>query len=399
MTSARQREVDSPAMKGDYSITGYLDWLLRQALQWQASDVHIETARDRLAIRLRIDGRIYTIEPPDAQWSAALIARVKVLANLNAAETRLPQDGRFSFMDADHRVDIRVATLPTERGETVVLRLLDASSLNLDLASLGMPETTLAEVTEVIRHPHGVFIVTGPTGAGKTTTLYSILQAVSDPAQKIVTVEDPVEYTLPGVVQVNVQPRLEVTFATVLRSILRHDPDRILVGEIRDAETAQMALQAALTGHYVYTTLHTRDAIGVVTRLREFGIADFLLSATLQGVLAQRLLRRIDPQAREPYTPSSETLRQLGLTGAEAGTFYRGLPTAPNHQTGYRGRLGIFQFWKLTEADRTAIHAHESEDSLRQRLYVKGMPSLRSAALEHLQAGETTVEEVLQLDI
>ena len=336
--------------------------------------------------------------PPPRNLALPITSRLKVLANLNIAERRLPQDGRLKLTLGGRVVDLRVSTLPTQFGESAVLRVLDQSSGRLNLDQLGLPAAIRPAVEEVILRPNGIFIVTGPTGSGKTTTLYSCLQALNAIESKLLTVEDPVEYELDGVMQVPVNPAAGLTFARALRTFLRQDPDIVMVGEIRDLETAQIAIQAALTGHLVLTTLHTNDAPGAVTRLMDMGIEPFLLASTIEAVLAQRLVRRLCPACKTAYAPGPALRRELGLepTLADDQPFYSAPGCAACHHTGYQGRTGIFEFLRLTDPLRERVVRGASLAQLRQLAMEQGMTSLRHAGLSALRAGETSVEEVIK---
>ncbi len=383
----------------DYSVSGYIDWLLAFSIRKRASDLHFETNSKSLKIKCRIDGLIFEITPPETIAGNSLVARIKILAGLNASETRLSQEGRFSTSVAGHKVDIRISVLPTGYGESVALRFLDQSVIGLELDDLGMPENLLKEVERDIHKSHGLFIATGPTGAGKTTTLYSILKAVNSGDIKILTVEDPVEYELAGIQQIGLQKRLGVTFTSLLRSVLRHDPDRILIGEIRDEQTAAIAVQAALTGHYVYTTLHTGDAIGVLIRMQQLGIPSYILGACLNGILAQRLLRRIDPDAKEKYKPDISLIKRLGSLSRNIENYYRGRPTPQNHYSGYMGRIAIFQYLSLNQELRSLLHNRRTDPELRDRASASGMVSLENEAARLLISGETSLEEYLHQNL
>jgi type IV pilus assembly protein PilB len=338
------------------------------------------------------------MSPPPKNLALPIISRLKVLANLNIAERRLPQDGRIKLTLGGRAVDLRVSTLPTQFGESVVLRVLDQSSVQLELTQIGLPEKIQAGVEDIIKRPNGIFIVTGPTGSGKTTTLYSCLKTLNTIDSKLLTVEDPVEYEIDGVMQVPVNMTAGLTFARALRTFLRQDPDIVMVGEIRDLETAQIAIQASLTGHLVLSTLHTNDAPGAVTRLVDMGIEPFLLASTLEAVLAQRLVRHICPSCRTPYEPSEALLRQLNLDPAamKGRPFYSGAGCPTCHNTGYKGRLGIFEFLRMSDALRELVVQGASLVQLRQKGISEGMTGLRDAGLQAIFAGQTTVEEVIK---
>jgi len=379
-------------------IIRYVDLILIQAIKDQASDIHFEPFESEFKVRYRVDGALCEMAPPPRHLALPIISRVKVMANMNIAERRLPQDGRIQKNIAGRVVDLRVSTLPTQFGESVVLRVLDRSTVNLDLESLGLPDSVRAFVLEMIQRPNGLFIVTGPTGSGKTTTLYSCLRKINTIDSKLLTAEEPVEYDLEGVVQLPVNEAIGLTFARALRAFLRQDPDRIMVGETRDLETAQISIQAALTGHLVFTTLHTNDAPGAVTRLIDMGMEPFLISSTLEAVLGQRLLRRICPQCRTIDRPDETLLDQLELSRRDAGqqTFYCGQGCDACHQTGYKGRKGIFELMRITDSLRELINERAPTVALKEKATEIGMVTLRQDGLRSVFAGETTVEEVLK---
>ena len=391
-------ETDIERMAGQTPVIRFVNLVLAQAIRDQASDIHFEPFEREFRIRCRVDGALCEMSPPPKNLTRPIISRLKVLANLNIAERRLPQDGRIRLTLGGRVVDLRVSTLPTQFGESVVLRVLDQSSLRLELARLGLPAAIQAGVEEIIRRPNGIFLVTGPTGSGKTTTLYSCLKALNSIGSKLLTVEDPVEYEIDGVMQVPVNLPAGLTFARALRTFLRQDPDIVMVGEIRDLETAQIAIQASLTGHLVLSTLHTNDAPGAVTRLVDMGIEPFLLASTLEAVLAQRLVRRICPACKAPLEPTADLVRLLGAdpVALQGRPFYSGPGCAACHHTGYQGRLGLFEYLRLTDALRELVGQGASLGQLRQKSLAGGMTSLRAAGLQAILAGETTVEEVLK---
>lgn len=379
-------------------IIRFVDLILFQAIQDRASDIHFEPFEHEFKIRYRVDGALYEMAPPPRHLALPVISRVKVMANMNIAERRLPQDGRIQKNIAGRSVDLRVSTLPTQFGESVVLRVLDRTTVNLDLEALGMPDYIYRFVTEVIERPNGIFIVTGPTGSGKTTTLYSCLRRINTIDSKLLTAEEPVEYDLEGIVQVPVNETIGLTFARVLRAFLRQDPDRIMVGETRDLETAQIAIQASLTGHLVFTTLHTNDAPGAVTRLIDMGVEPFLISSTLEAVLGQRLLRSICPSCRDTYEPAEGLLSQLNISRRDIGDrrFYYGKGCDACNHTGYKGRKGIYELMKITDPIRELINERAPSVVLRQKAVELGMVTLRQDGLRSVFAGDTTVEEVLK---
>ncbi len=379
-------------------IIRFVDLIMFQAIQDRASDIHFEPFENEFKIRYRVDGALYEMAPPPRHLALPVISRVKVMANMNIAERRLPQDGRIQKNIAGRLVDLRVSTLPTQFGESVVLRVLDRSTVNLDLEALGMPDYIHDYIIEVINRPNGIFIATGPTGSGKTTTLYSCLRRINTIDSKLLTAEEPVEYDLEGIVQVPVNEAIGLTFARVLRAFLRQDPDRIMVGETRDLETAQIAIQASLTGHLVFTTLHTNDAPGAVTRLIDMGVEPFLISSTLEAVLGQRLLRSICPSCRTDYEPGDALLTQLEISRRDIGEkkFYYGKGCDACNHTGYKGRIGIYELMKITDPLRELINERAPTVILKQKAIELGMVTLRQDGLRSIFAGDTTVEEVLK---
>jgi type IV pilus assembly protein PilB len=391
-------ETDLEKLAGQPPIIRFVNLVLAQAIRDRASDIHFEPFEQEFRIRSRVDGTLRDLPPPPASLALPVISRLKVLANLNIAERRLPQDGRIRLTLAGRSVDLRVSTLPTQFGESVVLRVLDQSAMRLELGQVGLPAAIQQAVEGVIRRPHGIFVVTGPTGSGKTTTLYSCLKELNQVDAKLLTVEDPVEYEIEGVMQVSVNLAAGLSFARALRTFLRQDPDIVMVGEVRDAETARIAIQASLTGHLVLTTLHTNDAASAVTRLVDIGIEPFLLASTLEAVLAQRLLRRICPTCRVPYEPTEALLHQLNVPpGSLAGRpFYRGAGCGECQQTGYRGRIGLFEFLRMTEPLRDLIVSGASLVDVRRQAVADGLVLLRDAGQAAILAGDTTVEEVIK---
>jgi len=379
-------------------IIRFVDLILYQAIQDRASDIHFEPFENEFKIRYRVDGALYEMSPPPRHLALPVISRVKVMASMNIAERRLPQDGRIQKNIAGRPVDLRVSTLPTQFGESLVLRVLDRSTVNLDLEMLGMPNYIHDYILEIIERPNGIFIVTGPTGSGKTTTLYSCLRKINTIDSKLLTAEEPVEYDLEGIVQVPVNEAINLTFARVLRAFLRQDPDRIMVGETRDLETAQISIQASLTGHLVFTTLHTNDAPGAVTRLIDMGVEPFLISSTLEAVLGQRLLRSICPNCRTAYQPNESILAQLELSRREIGAkqFYYGKGCDSCNNTGYKGRKGIYELMKITDPIRELINERAPTVVLKQKAIELGMVTLRQDGLRSIFASDTTIEEVLK---
>jgi type IV pilus assembly protein PilB len=400
-TDAGNRELserDIESMAEQTPIIKFVNLVVGQAIRDKASDIHFEPFEHEFKIRYRIDGALYEMAPPPKQLALPIISRVKVLASLNIAERRIPQDGRIKINIGGRAVDLRVSTLPTQFGESVVLRVLDQSAVRLDISQLGMPDDVLNGIQETVRRPNGIFIVTGPTGCGKTTTLYSGLRIVNTVDLKILTAEDPVEYEIEGIMQVPVNPLVGLTFAAALRSFLRQDPDIIMVGEIRDLETAQISIQASLTGHLVLSTLHTNDSAGAITRLIDMGVESFLIASTLEAVLAQRLVRRICTQCKASYAPADDLLAQLGLARENVGDrqfyFGKGCPTCG--QSGNRGRLGIYEWLRLSDALRDLVTQRAPTLVIRHKAIEQGMRTLRDDGLRAIFDGNTTIEEVIK---
>ncbi len=379
-------------------IIRYVDLVLYQAIKEKASDVHFEPFEDDFKIRYRVDGALYEMAPPPQHLKQAIVSRIKVMSSLNIAETRLPQDGRITKEINGQPIDMRVSTLPTIFGESVVLRVLDRSNINLNLEMLNLPTETYDYIIDAIEKPNGIFICTGPTGAGKTTTLYACLRKINTEDAKLLTAEDPVEYEMDGIMQVPINEAIGLTFGRVLRAFLRQDPDRILVGEMRDLETAQIAIQASLTGHLVLSTLHTNDAPGAVTRLIDMGCEPFLVAATLEGVLGQRLLRRICSSCRVAYKPSAAVLTQLGLVAADIGgkEFFTGQGCDVCNDTGYKGRQGLFELLDMSNPIRDLVAQRAATVVLKQKAVELGMRTLREDGLRNIFEGITTIEEVLK---
>ena len=390
--------VDPESAATSQPVARLLNSLLHRAIQDRASDIHFEVFPGEFRVRYRVDGTLYEIEAPPPHLALPLVSRIKVMSSLDITETRVPQDGRIELVIDSRAVDLRVATLPGVSGEGVVMRILDRSSVNLDLAALGLGEEEENAIRKLTDLPHGIVLVTGPTGSGKTTTLYAMLQEANSPEVKIITAEDPVEYDIEGIVQVPVNPDIDVTYASVLRTVLRQDPDKILVGEIRDEETASVAVEASLTGHTVFSTVHTNDAPSTVTRLVDMGIAPFLISATLEAVVAQRLVRRICPDCRESYQPDDELLMEFGPQASmlEGATFYFGKGCANCYHTGHRGRSAIFEILMIDDMVRGAILEGASAGDLRDMALRSGMRTLRTSGIQAILAGVTTLEEVLR---
>ena len=389
---------DAEEMANSAPVRKLLNYILYQAIRDRASDIHLEPFEDELKIRYRVDGVLYELEAPPLHLATALISRVKVMSGLDISETRLPQDGRIDLAIGGRPVDLRVSTLPTMFGESCVMRVLDRSVVSLDLTQIGLREGEVVKIKRLIDLPHGIILVTGPTGSGKTTTLYSALNDANDEAIKIITTEDPVEYDLEGIVQVQIDEDLGVTYSKCLRAILRQDPDKILVGEIRDKETAQIAVEASLTGHVVFSTLHTNDAPLAITRLVDIGIEPFLIAATLEAVVAQRLVRRICSECREFYDPGVDVIRELNLQReqVEGKQFAYGKGCANCNGTGYRGRMAIFEIMIVSDAIRTLIMDRGSNSAIRTLARQDGMRTLRESGLLAIFDRQTTVEEVLR---
>ncbi len=379
-------------------IIRFVDLVLQEGVKAKASDIHFEPFEHEFRIRLRIDGSLYEMAPPPKNLASAVIARVKVLSSLNIAERRVPQDGRIKTTISGRQIDLRVSTLPTQFGESVVLRILDKTVVNLSLEALSMQDDIKEGIRAMVGRPNGIFIVTGPTGSGKTTTLYSALREVNTEDVKILTAEDPVEYEVEGIMQVPINHQVGLTFAAALRSFLRQDPDTIMVGEIRDLETAQIAVQASLTGHVVLSTLHTNDAPGAVTRLIDMGLEPFLISASLEGVLAQRLLRRICKTCRTPYEPDKDVVNMLGVDALEIANkkFYYGKGCPDCNRSGYKSRQGLFELMTISDQMRTLITQRAPTLVLKQKAIEAGMRPLREDGLRCIFDGLTSIEEVLK---
>ena len=390
-------------------VIRFVNVLINRAVESRASDIHIEPFENELKVRYRIDGVLHDVDAPQRRLQAAIVSRIKIMAKLNIAERRLPQDGRIKLRMMGKEIDLRVSTLPTLYGESVVLRILDRGSIVLDLQKLGFPNDTQAQWDQLIVKPYGMILVTGPTGSGKTTTLYGSLNNINSPDKKIITIEDPVEYQLNGVNQIHVKPQIGLTFASGLRSIVRQDPDVIMVGEIRDAETAEIAIQAALTGHLVFSTLHTNDAAGAVSRLLEMGVEDYLLASSLLGVLAQRLVRRICPECRRPVEgmlADQAELKSFFSDGKNGERTEDTLANAPLFEgagcencshTGYRGRAGIYELLMVDDAVRRLILDHASADQIRTKAIDLGMRTLREDGWRTVREGTTTLSEIIRV--
>ena len=379
-------------------IIKFVNLVLYQAVQDRASDIHFEPFEDEFKIRYRVDGALYEMTPPPKHLSLPVTSRIKVMANLDIAERRLPQDGRISLNLAGRQIDLRVSTLPTQFGESVVLRVLDRSAVRMELDGLGFPDFILKYVSEIIQQPNGIVIVTGPTGCGKTTTLYSGLRRLNTIDVKLLTAEDPVEYDIEGIMQVAINEGVGMTFSKALRAFLRQDPDIIMVGEMRDLETSQIAIQASLTGHLVMTTLHTNDAPGAVTRLIDMGVEPFLISSTLLCVLAQRLVRTTCKNCRTPFEPTESQLSMLNLSPHDVGdkVFYYGRGCSNCNDTGYKGRKGIFELLPMSDPIRALVNERAPTVVLRQKAVELGMVTLREDGLRSIFDGDSTIEEVLK---
>lgn len=380
----------------DAPIIRLINVLIARAVKQNASDIHIEPFENRLLIRIRVDGVLQEVMQPPRALAPLIASRIKVMAKLDIAEKRLPQDGRISLRIAGRAVDVRVSTMPLGHGERVVLRILDKQAGRLDLPSLGMDDKTLKHMDQLVHRPHGIVLVTGPTGSGKTTTLYAALGRINNNDRNIVTVEDPIEYYIDGIGQTQVNTKVDMTFARGLRAILRQDPDVVMVGEIRDLETVQIAVQASLTGHMVFSTLHTNTAVGAITRLRDMGVEPFLLSSSLVGVLAQRLIRLLCLECRTPYQPDASECELLGLPRENPPTLYLPNGCAKCNHSGYDGRTGIYELIEVDDELKTLIHDGSGEHELEQHVR-KISPSIRADGIRRIIAGETSLEEVLRV--
>ena len=393
-TQVELRANDPPVVK-------FVNLLLLDAIERRASDIHIEPREKTMDVRVRIDGVLQEVAPPPKTMYFSIISRIKILSNLDVAERRLPQDGRCMVRIGDKKVDIRISTLPTMYGQKVVMRLLDTEKLSLDLEELGFTADQLSKFQEILQRPYGMILETGPTGCGKTTTLYAGLRHINTPEKNIVTIEDPIEYDLEGINQVQVKPDIDLTFATGLRSILRQDPDVILVGEIRDRGTAEIAIRAALTGHLVFSTLHTNDAIGAIAQLQYFNIEPYLIGSAVDLLIAQRLVRKICSHCQEPHLVSAKVLKRLGVTADPKDDFklFRGKGCPYCNYTGYWGRIAIYQFFEVTSQVRKLIFEGAGMDTLRKEAARQGMRTLRESAIGKLRQGVTSMEEVLSVTL
>ncbi|HEX9047901.1 MAG TPA: ATPase, T2SS/T4P/T4SS family [Verrucomicrobiae bacterium] len=386
------------ALANEVPIVKFVNLVLQQAVADRASDIHFEPFETEFRIRYRVDGALYEMAPPPKHLALPVTSRIKVMSNLNISERRLPQDGRINLTVSGKQIDLRVSCLPTAFGESIVLRVLDRGSVNLEVESLGLPKYVYDFVTEVIQRPNGIFVVTGPTGCGKTTTLYSCLRRVNTIDSKLLTAEDPVEFDIEGIMQVAINEAAGMTFGKALKSFLRQDPDIIMVGEMRDLETAQISIQASLTGHLVLSTLHTNDSPGAVTRLVDMGVEPFLISSTLMAVLGQRLVRTICKNCRTPFEPTEQQLGLLGLSPYDLGdkVFHYGRGCSTCNDTGYKGRKGIFELLVVSDAVRTLINERAPTVVLRQKAVELGMVTLREDGLRSIFEGDTTIEEVVK---
>jgi type IV pilus assembly protein PilB len=383
-------------------VINLLNAILKTGIEHQASDIHFEPYEDLFRVRYRMDGVLYELEAPPKAFASALIARIKIISKLNISETRLPQDGRIALTLAGRPVDLRVSTVPTKFGESAVLRILDRSVVSLDLHNLRMNDEEMTIFQKVIRKPNGIVLVTGPTGSGKTTTLYACLNEINKEDTKIITNEDPVEYNIDGLVQVPINAQQGLSFAASLRATLRQDPDVILIGEIRDQETAEIAIESALTGHMVFSTLHTNDAPSTVTRLTDMGVASYLVAATLEAVIAQRLVRTICPNCKAPYNPTDESIMQLGLDPSEVGndiTFYRGEGCDNCRGTRYKGRVALYEVLELNATLRQMILSNAPTQELYEAAVETGMRTLRQVGIQKIYDGLTTIDEVVQATV
>ncbi|WP_459555782.1 GspE/PulE family protein [Lacunimicrobium album] len=389
---------DMEAMADAAPIRKLLNMVLLLAIKDQASDIHFEPFEDEFKIRVKADGVLYEMVPPPRHLANAIVSRIKVMSDLDIAERRLPQDGRIELNVGGNPVDLRVSVLPTMHGESVVMRVLDRTVIQLDLNKIGMDPSILAKFRRMLKLPNGIVLVTGPTGSGKTTTLYSALNELNDIETKVITTEDPIEYDIDGLIQVPVNSDIDVTFANVLRAILRHDPDKILIGEIRDLETAQIAVQSALTGHLVFSTLHTNDAPSAITRMRDMGVPSFLITATVMGIQAQRLVRKICTECRTDFNPSDELLLELQLPVEQARqySFYYGRGCERCNNSGYKGRTGIYELLEVSDDIRDLVSNNSSVDEIRNMARSQGMTTLRESGLKLIFDGVSTIDEVVR---
>jgi general secretion pathway protein E len=383
-------------MASEGPVIRLVNLVITRGIELRASDIHFEPFEEQFRVRYRIDGVLHNVESPPKRLQAAIASRIKIMSKMNIAERRLPQDGRIMLRVKGKEIDFRVSSIPTIYGESIVLRILDKESIVLDIEKLGFPEDTLIGFNHLIQSPHGIILVTGPTGSGKTTTLYCALEKINSPEKKIITVEDPVEYQLRGINQIHVKPSIGLTFANALRSIVRQDPDVILIGEIRDAETAEIAIHSALTGHLVLSTLHTNDAPSAITRLIDMGMEDYLLSSTIIGILAQRLVRVACPHCRKPYSPDPTILKEMKLEEKRPAIYeVKGCERCSN--TGYWGRSGIFEFLEITDGIRKLILEKKDSTIIKEMARKSGMRTLREDGWLKVKQGMTTISEVLRV--
>lgn len=382
-------------------IIQLMNMVFQQAMRERASDIHIEAAEDRVVFRFRVDGVLKEIASAPKRFHSAIVVRVKIMSNLNIAEKRIPQDGRIRFKIAGRDIDVRVATAPAVYGERITMRILDQQAILIDLKDLGFNERHYRVITHAISQPHGIILVTGPTGSGKSTTLYACLNRINTPDKNILTAEDPVEYQLAGISQMAMNPKIGLTFASALRSYLRHDPDVIMVGEIRDQETAEIAIQSALTGHLVFSTLHTNDAAGAFTRLIDMGVEPFLVSSSLELAMAQRLIRRLCPMCKMPYEPSPEEMAQIGITPAQlasvGGVIYRPTGCKECNQSGYKGRTAIYEMMVINDAIRRLVMQRADAATIKHEAEKVGMTSLRQDGIEKVLMGQSSISEILRV--
>ena len=402
ITDTGKEDVDQLRdLASEAPIIRLVNRLILKALEFRASDIHFEPFEDQFKVRFRVDGVLHEIESPPKRLQAAILSRIKIMADLDIAERRLPQDGRIKLKIASRDIDFRVSTIPTLFGESLVMRVLDREMLILDLEKIGFPPHLLTEYMKLIRQPYGMILVTGPTGSGKTSTLYTSLAKINSPENKIITLEDPVEYYLKGVNQIQVNPKIGMSFANGLRSIVRQDPDIILVGEIRDKETAEIAIQSALTGHLLFSTLHTNDAVGAISRLLDMGVEGFLLSSTLLGILAQRLVRVICENCKQAVTPDEKHLNAMGLSAKdiEGVEFFVGQGCDECRNTGFSGRTALFEYLAIDSDIRNEISKRSDTETIKEKALAKGLVTLRQNGWEKVKSGVTTLSEVLRVTL
>ncbi|NLG37476.1 MAG: Flp pilus assembly complex ATPase component TadA [Clostridiales bacterium] len=395
--AAEAAAVDIGNEVGSAPIVRLVNSLIEQAAREGASDIHVEPAESSVRVRFRVDGKLHTELTVPKEAQSALITRIKIMSDMNIAEKRVPQDGRYEVVIGDHNIDLRVSTLPGVYGEKVVMRLLDRTNFLRPKSELGFTQENLTKFDELLKNPNGIILVTGPTGSGKSTTLYTMLSELNSEADNIITIEDPVEYLIDGINQVQVNPKAGLTFATGLRSILRQDPDIIMIGEIRDQETVDIAVRAAITGHLVLSTIHTNDSASTISRLIDMGVESYMLSSALVGVISQRLVRRICPLCRQEYRPTANDLEFLGLPADSVETFYRGAGCGNCAETGYRGRIAVHEIMPITRPLRDMIHREAGVDEIRDYASLHGMSSLKAEAVKLLRAGVTTIDEVVKI--